>query len=177
MVPTIDGYKRAYGSVLCEVANPRKRGYVHSITLNIKFKIMNWRQEQLALEDAFARQMLINYNIKEVTTQRQAKNGTREFEFPVPARKYYAMNKLVISKERLRLAVFKTGYVRNQNSCGSAYQLNPKYKRKVRYVFLKSNGLVTEEHDMWSRALIYSGIARLNFLLQYYLKNYKTNTK
>ena len=38
------------------------------------------------LENAFARRLLVEYNIKEVTTQRQAKNGTREFEFPVPSR-------------------------------------------------------------------------------------------
>ena len=161
MVPTIDGYKRAYGSVLCEVANPRKRGYVHSITLNIKFKIMNWRQEQQMLEDSFARALLIEYNIKEVTTQRQAKNGTRIFLCPGGQ----------------LLGSYESGYVRRCDSSDRVWQLNPKYKRKVRYVFLKSTGLVTEEHDMWSRALIYSGLARLNFLLQYYLKNYKTNTK
>ena len=42
-----------------------------------------WKLEQEALENAFARRLLVEYNIKEVTTQRQAKNGTREFEFPV----------------------------------------------------------------------------------------------
>jgi hypothetical protein len=122
---------------------------------------MNWRQEQLALEDAFVRQMLINYNIKEVTTQRQAINGTRIFLCP----------------DGQLLGSYKSGYVRRCDSSDRIWQLNPKYKRKVRYVFLKSTGLVTEEHDMWSRALIYSGLARLNFLLNYYLKNYKTNTK
>ena len=44
---------------------------------------MNWKQEQQALEDAFVRQLLVKYNIKEVTTQRQAINDTRDFEFPV----------------------------------------------------------------------------------------------
>ena len=44
-----------------------------------------WKEEQQMLEDAFVRQLLIKYNIKEVTTQRLAINGTREFEFPVPA--------------------------------------------------------------------------------------------
>tara|TARA_R110000751_G_scaffold119446_1_gene220014 strand:- start:572 stop:706 length:135 start_codon:yes stop_codon:yes gene_type:complete len=34
---------------------------------------MNWRQEKIALEDAYARRLLIEYNIREVTTQRQAK--------------------------------------------------------------------------------------------------------
>ena len=161
MVPTIDGYKRAYGSVLCEVANPRKRGYVHSITLNIKFKIMNWRQEQQMLEDSFARALLIEYNIKEVTTQRQAKNGTRIFLCPGGQ----------------LLGSYKSGYVRRCDSSDRIWQLNPKYKRKVKYVFLTKNGLEIREDDTWSRALIWSGLARLNFLLQYYLKNYKTNTK
>ena len=36
---------------------------------------MNWKQEQQALEDAFVRQLLVKYNIKDVTTQRQALNG------------------------------------------------------------------------------------------------------
>ena len=81
-------------------------------------------------QNAFVRQLLIKHNIKEVTTQRQAKNGTREFEFPVPARRRYYHGELMYSKERLRLACFTTGYVRNQNSCYSNYQLNPTYKRK-----------------------------------------------
>ena len=91
---------------------------------------MNWKQEQEALENAFARQLLVEYGIKEVTTQRQAKNGTREFEFPVPARSASYGGKTVYSKDRLRLATFKTGYVRNQNSCSSNYQLNKQYKQK-----------------------------------------------
>ena len=56
-----------------------------------------WRQEQQMLEDSFARSLLIEYNIKEVTTQRQAKNGTREFEFPVPARTVYLKGILTLS--------------------------------------------------------------------------------
>ena len=46
-------------------------------------KMNEYRRQRLALEDAFARRMLLDYDIREVTTQRQAKNGTREFEFPV----------------------------------------------------------------------------------------------
>ena len=133
---------------------------------------MNWKQEKQALEDAFVRQLLIKYNIKEVTTQRQAKNGTREFEFPVPARSAYYGGELMFSQERLKLAVFKTGYVRNQNSCSSAYQLNRQYKQNVRYTFLTKNGLETKKYTQTARALIYSGLARLNYMLEYYLKNY-----
>lgn len=137
---------------------------------------MNWRQEQQALEDAFARQLLIKYNIKETTTQRQAKNGTREFEFPVPARRRYYNGELISSKERLRLACFKTGYVRNQNSCYSNYQLNPTYKRKKKWVFLESTGTVTKTYTTISRAKIHSGLARLNYMLEFYLRNYKSQS-
>ena len=137
---------------------------------------MNWKQEQQALEDAFARQLLIKHNIKETTTQRQAKNGTREFEFPVPARRRYYHGELMYSDERLRLAVFESGYVRNQNSCSSNYQLNPTYKRKKKFVFLESTGTVTKTYNTISRALIYSGLARLNYMLEFYLRNYNTNT-
>ena len=139
---------------------------------------MNYFEEQQALEDAFVRQLLIKYNIKEVTTQRQAKNGTREFEFPVsalaPKTRYGRVNPNQFPK--LRLACFKSGYVRKQNGCYSPYQLNPTYKRKKRWVFLESNGTVTKTYYTISRAKIYSGLARLNYMLEFYLRNYKTNT-
>ena len=131
-----------------------------------------YQLEQEALENAFVRQLLIKYNIKEVTTQKQAINGTREFEFPVPARRRYYHGELMYSKQRLRLAVFESGYVRNQNSCSSNYQLNPTYKRKKKWVFLGNNGTETKTFTTISRAKIYSGLARLNYMLEYYLKNY-----
>ena len=137
---------------------------------------LTWKQEQEMLENAFVRQLLIKYNIKEVTTQRQAKNGTREFEFPVPARQRYYSGKLMCSKDRLRLAVFKSGYVRNQNSCYSNYQLNPTYKRKKKWVFMSKDGTVTKTYYTISRAKIHSGLARLNYMLEFYLRNYKQNT-
>ena len=80
-------------------------------------------------------------------------------------------------KTRLRLATFKSGYVRNQNSCSSNYQLNPTYKRKKKWVFLGDNGTETRTFYTISRAMIYSGLARLNYMLEFYLRNYKTNTK
>ena len=138
---------------------------------------MNWKQEQEALENAFARRLLVEHNIKEVTTQRQARNGTREFQFPVAARTIRRGGTLYESKTRLRLATFKSGYVRNQNSCSSNYQLNKQYKQNTRYTFLTKNGLETKEYMTIARAKIYSGIARLNYMLDFYLRNYKTNTK
>tara|TARA_R100001463_G_scaffold26260_1_gene61608 strand:- start:123 stop:527 length:405 start_codon:yes stop_codon:yes gene_type:complete len=133
---------------------------------------MNWKQEQEALENAYARRLLVEYGIKEVTTQRQAKNGTREFEFPVPARYAYYNGKLKPSSYKLRLAVYKSGYVRNCNSCSSNYQLNKQYKQNVRWTYLTENGLVTKHYTQTARALIYSGLARLNYMLEYYIKNY-----
>lgn len=137
-----------------------------------------WRQEQQMLCDSFARALLVEHNIKEVTTQRQAKNGTREFEFPVPARSAFYGNKLHYSKERLRLAVYKTGYVRNCNSCSSNYQLNKTYKRETRTTFFDTSkgGLYTSSYRSIARQLIYSEFARLNYMLQYYLKNHNINT-
>lgn len=135
-----------------------------------------WQQEQQMLEDSFARALLVEYNIKEITSQRQAMNGTREFQFPVPSRYFHLNGEKFASKIKLRLACFKSGYVRNQNSCSSNYQLNPTYKREKRWVFLEGDKTVTKKYTTTSRAKIYSGMARLKFMLEFYLRNYKTNT-
>ena len=104
----------------------------------------------------FARALLIEYNIKEVTTQRQAKNGTRIFLCPGGQ----------------LLGSYESGYVRRCDSSDRIWQLNPKYKREVRWVFLDGIQLVTTRNVMWSRALIWSGMARLKFLHDYAKKNY-----
>ena len=144
-----------------------------------------WQEEKQMLEDAFARQLLLKYNIKEVTTQRQAKNGTREFFFPVSTyqntNEYYkkwlkSKGKSLKDTPRLRIACFKSGYVRKQNGTYSPYQLNKTYNQNRRHTFLTEEGLVTKEYIGRARALIYSQLARLNYMLEYYLRNYKTNT-
>ena len=133
---------------------------------------LTWRQEQEMLENAFVRQLLIKYNIKEVTTQRQAINGTREFEFPVSPGNYYRNGKLNPLPVKLRLACFKSGYVRKQNGCYSPYQLNKQYKQEQRTTFLIDGKLQTRKYTGIARAKIWSGLARLNYMLEYYLKNY-----
>ena len=126
-----------------------------------------WKLEQEALENAFARRLLVEYNIKEVTTQRQAKNSTREFEFPVPSRKRWP------NSDRLRLAVYKSGYVRNVNSCSSNYQLNPVYKSERRQMFLTDEGILkTYVYRGFTRVPIWNTMARMKFMLDFYLKNY-----
>ena len=94
-------------------------------------------------------------DIKEVTTPRQALNGTRDFELPIKDK---------WSGKKIRLASFKTGYVRNQNGCYSNYQLNKvvKYKEKGnRYYHYK-------------RTLIPNEVDRLEYLLKFAVRNYYT---
>ena len=115
-----------------------------------------WRKEQLQLENAYAQAMLHEDGIVETTTKRQYLNGTRQFKLPTGQ----------------TLATYKSGYVRRCDSSDRIWQLNPKYKREKRWVFLTKNGMETKKYTTWSRAKIYSGLARLNFILIYALKNY-----
>ena len=139
----------------------------------------NYQKEQFLLEEQYVKRLLIDYGIREVTTQRQAKNGTREFEFPVPCyskqrlewfkRKKYNLKEL----PRLRIASFKSGYVRKQNGAYTAYQLNPQYQQNQKWVWQRENGEIYISNTVCNaRALIYSPLTRLNFILNYYLKNY-----
>ena len=142
----------------------------------------NYQRQQLELENDFVKSMLVDYGIREVTTAKQAKNGTREFEFPVPCyskprlkwfkRKKYDLKDL----PRLRIASFKSGYVRKQNGAYTAYQINPVYMQNIQYVWMRDNGeLYTSNCESHARALIYSPIVRLNYILKFYLKNYANN--
>ncbi len=134
-----------------------------------------YKLERLALEDAFARRMLLDYDIREVTTRRQALNETREFEFPVSCFskqmiKWNGVNAL--PKDKLRMAVFKSGYVRKQNGAWSPYQINPVYKQNQRWMYIRDGELYTSKWVGQARELIGSQLARMNYMLNYYLKNY-----
>ena len=122
-----------------------------------------WRQEQQMLCDAFARRMLVEHGLKEVTTQRQAKNGTRIFLCPGGQ----------------LLGSYSSGYVRRCDSSDRIWQLNPKYQREDRWVWVyEDTGKTYVRRGMaWARALIYSEMTRLIFIVEYYLRNYKNNTK
>ena len=90
--------------------------------------------------------------IKDVTSKRQKKNGTHCFEIPF---KTY-------SGVRIRLATYKSGAVRNVNSCFSCYQLNPtKLEKSEEYNF---------DHKV--RIPITSHEGRLEFLLKFIIRNY-----
>ncbi len=136
----------------------------------------------LEQENEFVKGMLVEYGIREVTTPRQAKNGTREFEFPVPCYskqrlKWYKRKKYDLKDlPRLRLASFKSGYVRRQNGADRAYQINPVYIQNTQDVWMRDNGqLYVSKGETHARALIHSPIVRLNYILKFYLKNYANN--
>ncbi len=121
-----------------------------------------WQQERQMLTDAFARRMLVEHNLKEVTTQRQAKNGTRIFLCPGGE----------------LLGSYSSGYVRRCNSSDRIYQVNPKYQREDRWMWLDRDTGKTyvRKGTAWARTLIYNEMTRLVFIVEYYLKNYKNNT-
>ena len=136
----------------------------------------------LQQENDFVQSMLVDYEIREVTTAKQAKNGTREFEFPVPCYskprlKWFKKKKYDLKDlPRLRIASFKSGYVRKQNGACRAYQINPVYMQNYQCVWQRDNGqLYTSNGVNHARALIVSPIVRLNYILQFYLRNYAKN--
>ena len=131
--------------------------------------ITKYQQEKQALEDAFARKMLLDYDIREVTTQRQAKNGTREFKFPVSCfskrmRTWNGVDRL--PKDRLRMAIFKNGAY-------CPYPIKKRYRQNVQHTLLTINGeLKTRRYDTMAYEIIHESIAMMNYMLNYYLRNY-----
>jgi len=106
--------------------------------------------------------MLQFLDIQEVTTKRQKKNGTREFELPI---------KTGWSKRKIRVASFASGYVRCQlNDAYCSYQLNKRCEGEPQY-FKLSNG---DYRKFTTRAcvLIPNEQDRLEYLISYCLKNY-----
>ena len=109
--------------------------------------------------------------IMDITTTRQDKNGTIVWKLPIKNR--WDNGSLI------EVASFKTGYVRNQNSGYSNYQLNKRkfddeYFQDWKYV----NGeqvKIPGQYRKWSRktcVLIPIEIDRLEYLISYCLKNY-----
>ena len=101
-------------------------------------------------------------NIQEVTTKRQKKNGTRTFKLPIKNKWY--------NGSFIEVASFKTGYVRNNNSCSTNYQLNKRCEGEPEY-FQLANGDY-RRFSTRSRVLIPKEIDRLEYLIRYCLKNY-----
>jgi len=92
-------------------------------------------------------------NIKDVTSKTQKKNGTHVFEIPFET----------YGGEKIRLATYKSGSVRNINGCYCCYQLNPTKMEAYdgKYVFKRKIRIPITSHE-----------SRLEFLLKFIIKNY-----
>jgi len=111
--------------------------------------------------------------IMDVTTMRQHKNGTIVWKLPI---KNSWMNGKLIE-----VASFKTGYVRNQNSGYSNYQLNKRCENEPEYYPEHKYNSISGMHDKTGKYLKYTTrgcvlipneIDRLEYLISYCLKNY-----
>lgn len=136
---------------------------------------MNYKKEMEDLENAFARRLLLDYNIKEVTTQIQMRNGTREFLFPVSCFSKQLIKRnseYSLSKDRLKIASYTSGYIRKINGAYCPYPINKRYKQNQRSTWLRDGKLTTYKTHIMAYQLVHDSIARLNYMLNFYLKNY-----
>jgi len=105
-------------------------------------------------------------NIKDVSTPRQTKNGTVVWQLPI--KNNWPGNQTNASF--IEVASFSTGYVRNQNSGYSNYQLNKRCEGEPEY-FQLANGDY-RKFSTRSCILIPNEKDRLEYLIAYCLKNY-----
>ena len=104
--------------------------------------------------------------IMDITTTRQAKNGTVVWKLPIK-------NEWLGNRKNatyIEVASFKTGYVRNNNSCSTNYQLNKRCEGEPEY-FQLANGDY-RRFSTRSCVLIPDELDRLEYLIRYCLKNY-----
>ena len=102
--------------------------------------------------------------IMDVTTTRQHKNGTIVWKLPI---KNEWNNGSFIE-----VASFETGYVRNQNSGYSNYQLNKRCDSEPDYYKIERNGeTLYRKFTTRTCKLIPIEIDRLEYLIRYCLKN------
>jgi hypothetical protein len=109
--------------------------------------------------------------MKEISTYRQQKNGTRIFQLPI---KMYG--------QYIEVGSFKSGYVRRMNGGYTPYQLNKTEKFDHYYKMYdysndnspKFNGNY-RKHECVRRILIPNEVDRLEYLITFCLKNYYIN--
>jgi len=110
------------------------------------------------------RQMMEFLQIEDVTTKRQLKNGTVVWKLPIRVNTDPSITKFI------EVASFKTGYVRNQNSGYSNYQLNKRYESEPEYYQLANGDY--RKYTTRTCKLIPNEKDRLEYLIAYCLKNY-----
>ena len=97
--------------------------------------------------------------IKDVTTDRQRKNGTTVYELPI-SQLWQTLN-----PKPIRFATYTTGYVRNvTEGLASSYQIN-----KTKKVSTRTSGYA---YDTVERILIHGWEDRLIYLAKFIIKNY-----
>ena len=108
--------------------------------------------------------------MKEISTYRQQKNGTRIFELPI-----------IKYGSKIQVGSFKSGYVRRMNGCYTPYQLNKCEKYDHYYKLYdysnekpKFNGNY-RKHECVKRIKIDNEYDRINYLIAFCLKNYYIN--
>ncbi len=104
--------------------------------------------------------------IVDITTNRQYRNGTVVWRLPIKNK--WPGNEA--NATFIEVASFSTGYVRNQNSGYSNYQLNKRCEGEPEY-FKLANGDY-RRFSTKSCVLIPIEIDRLEYLISYCLKNY-----
>ena len=112
--------------------------------------------------------------MKEITTERQKKNGTRIFQLPI--KKY---------GQYIEVGSFESGYVRRMNGGYTPYQLNKCGPCVTYYKDYDSKWVEGEYIQKWtgkyrkyvgkSRVLIDNEVDRLEYLIAFCLKNYYIN--
>ena len=103
-------------------------------------------------------------NIKDVSTPRQTKNGTVVWRLPIRVHTDPSITKFI------EVASFATGYVRNQNSGYSNYQLNKRCESEPEYYQLANGDY--RKYTTRTCKLIPNEKNRLEYLIAYCLKNY-----
>ena len=102
--------------------------------------------------------------IQDITTDRQHKNGTIVWRLPIKNTWPFK------NPSYIEVASFSTGYVRNQNSGYSNYQLNKRCQSEPEYFKLENGDY--RKFETRGCKLIPIEIDRLEYLISYCLKNY-----
>ena len=116
--------------------------------------------------------MLDLLQMKEISTYRQQKNGTRIFQLPI--KKY---------GQYIEVGSFKSGYVRRMNGGYTPYQLNKcepsvEYYKDYKWCDTRDERYFTGKYNKYigkKRILIPNEVDRLEYLIAYCLKNYYIN--
>lgn len=103
--------------------------------------------------------MINDYGVKDVTNERQRKNGTTAFE----------------TANGEKFQIYKSGYVRrtiNSRYSGEVvYQINPTMKSNDGYIVFSYGKLKKVIRENTLRLKIYNDLARLTYLFNFLVKN------